>query len=334
MADVPVGDILVSVEDVSKVYVPSPTWLRVLIRSSSKDSVTALDRVDLTVREGEICAVVGPNGAGKSTLFRILTGLTTPSRGRAMVGGLDATRQSSRVRRLVGFMPADDRSLYLRNTCVENLRFHGRLQGMDSGDVEGRIDEVLEMVDLSYARDRVGFALSSGMRARLQLARALLHRPRVLILDEPTSSVDPVAAYGLVQLIKRVAEEGRVAVLISSHRLEEVEELHDNVAMLNKGRIIYWGDLDVMRTKWEESTVEIEFVTEAMATDASNRLAAMDGLELIELEGTQLIVATAAPTGALLARLDGEVDGIVSLRHTKMPLIRLFSKIVADEATE
>ena len=334
MADVPVGDILVSVEDVSKVYVPSPTWLRVLIRSSSKDSVTALDRVDLTVREGEICAVVGPNGAGKSTLFRILTGLTTPSRGRAMVGGLDATRQSSRVRRLVGFMPADDRSLYLRNTCVENLRFHGRLQGMDSGDVEGRIDEVLEMVDLSYARDRVGFALSSGMRARLQLARALLHRPRVLILDEPTSSVDPVAAYGLVQLIKRVAEEGRVAVLISSHRLEEVEELHDNVAMLNKGRIIYWGDLDVMRTKWEESTVEIEFVTEAMAADASNRLADMDGLELIELEGTQLIVATAAPTGALLARLDGEVDGIVSLRHTKMPLIRLFSKIVADEVTE
>ncbi len=136
MADVPVGEILVSVEDVSKVYIPSPTWLRVLIRSSSKEAVTALDRVNLKVGAGEICAVVGPNGAGKSTLFRILTGLTTPSRGRALVGGLDATRQSSRVRRIVGFMPADDRSLYLRNTCVENLRFHGRLQGMDSGDIE------------------------------------------------------------------------------------------------------------------------------------------------------------------------------------------------------
>ena len=334
MADVPVGEILVSVEDVSKVYIPSPTWLRVLIRSSSKEAVTALDRVNLQVGAGEICAVVGPNGAGKSTLFRILTGLTTPSRGRALVGGLDATRQSSRVRRIVGFMPADDRSLYLRNTCVENLRFHGRLQGMDPGEIEHRINEVLEMVDLSYARDRVGFALSSGMRARLQLARALLHRPRVLILDEPTSSVDPVAAYGLVQLIKRVAEESQVAVLISSHRLEEVEELHDNVAMLNKGRIIYWGDLDVMRSKYEESTVEIEFVTEAMASDASIRLTAMEGLELIELDGAQLIVATAAPTGALLARLDGQVDGIVSLRHTKMPLLRLFSKIVADEVPQ
>ena len=334
MADVAIGDILVSVEDVSKVYIPSPTWLRVLIRSSTKEAVTALDRVDLKVAAGEICAVVGPNGAGKSTLFRILTGLTTPSRGRALVCGLDATRQSSRVRRLVGFMPADDRSLYLRNTCVENLKFHGRLQGMDSGDIDGRIDEVLEMVDLSYARDRVGFALSSGMRARLQLGRALLHRPRVLILDEPTSSVDPVAAYGLVQLIKRVAEEDKVAVLISSHRLEEVEELHDNVAMLNKGRIIYWGDLEVMRSKWEESTVEIEFVTEAMATEASIRLAAMDGVELIELDGTQMTVATVAPTGALLATLDGQVDGIVALRHTKMPLLRLFSKIVEGEVAE
>jgi ABC-2 type transport system ATP-binding protein len=334
MADVPIGDILVSVQDVSKVYIPSPTWLRVLIRSSSKEAVTALAGVNLEVAAGEICAVVGPNGAGKSTMFRILTGLTTPTSGRAIVCGLDATRQSSRVRRLVGFMPADDRSLYLRNTCVENLRFHGRLQGMEPGEIEKRIDEVLEMVDLSYARDRVGFALSSGMRARLQLARALLHRPRVLILDEPTSSVDPVAAYELVQLIKGVAEQDKVAVLISSHRLEEVEELHDNVAMLNKGRIIYSGDLDVMRTKWEESTIEIDFATEDMASDASTRLSAMEGVELIALEGTQVTVATAAPTGALLARLDGHVDGIVSLRHTKMPLIRLFSKIVADEVDQ
>ena len=189
----------VSVEGLGKVYTPSPPWMKVLVRTNLKHNVVALDDVTFDVAPGEILAVVGPNGAGKSTAFRILVGLTSATTGKATVMGLDCGRQSQAVRRLVGWMPAEDRSLLMRLSCLENLRFHGRMHGMNKTEIAERSERVLDEVGLTKFADATPFALSAGMKARLQLARALFHEPSVLILDEPTGSVDPVAAHACGQ---------------------------------------------------------------------------------------------------------------------------------------
>ncbi len=201
------------VDDVGKTYYPSPGWMKAMVRSNIVQPVVALDGIDFSVEPGEIVAVVGPNGAGKTTTFRILVGLTTPTSGTATIMGHNSEHESVAIRRLVGWMPGDDRSLLMRLTCEENLRFHGRMQGMKGESLKARIAESLELVDLGHAAKKSIFALSAGMRARMQLARALLHDPKVLILDEPTGAVDPVAAHGLINLIMDIVETRRLAAL-------------------------------------------------------------------------------------------------------------------------
>jgi ABC-2 type transport system ATP-binding protein len=326
----PRGDALVVAENVTKVYVPSPLWMRTLLRSSIWSPVVALEDVSLDVRAGEILAVVGPNGAGKSTLFRVLTGLTTPTSGRAFICGVDTIQKSHEVRRMVGFAPGDERTLLLRNTCRENLVFHGQLQGIPRRQLAGRVDEMLDFVGLGVAADRVAIALSSGMKARLQLARALLHRPRVLILDEPTSSVDPIAAYELLEMIKVAVREWGSAALISSHRLEEIEALHDDVVLLDDGIIRYRGDLDALRRIWDEPRIQIRFHSEAECLRASDRLRRIPEVEVVEVMGSTLTVATSVGLGTLFARADGALAGIESIQDVKLPLRELLAKILIE----
>jgi ABC-2 type transport system ATP-binding protein len=330
----PETDALVVVEHVSKVYVPSPPWMRLLLRSSIRRPVVALEDFTLDVRPGQILAVVGPNGAGKSTLFRVLTGLTTPTSGRAFVCGLDVTQKSHEVRRLIGFAPADEKTLLLRNTCRENLVFHGQLQGIPKRRLMRRVNETLDFVGLGPAADRVGIALSTGMKARLQLARALLHRPQVLILDEPTSTVDPIAAYELLELIKKVVKEQGAAALISSHRLEEIEALHDDVVLLDEGLVKYRGDLDSLRAIWEQPRLEINFHLEAECLAASRHLQGIPDVEVVGVEGTTLTLATSIGLGKLFAQANGELSGVQSIQDVKLPLRELLAKILIDKADQ
>jgi ABC-2 type transport system ATP-binding protein len=313
---------LVDIQNLTKIYEPSPAWLSFLLRSAIREPVVALDDVTFSVTAGQICAVVGPNGAGKSTLFRVLTGLTTATSGCARIAGLDCTDQSTEVRRLIGFMPPDDRTLFLRYDCDENLLFHGRMQGMGEKRLRRRIDDVLELVGIAHARTRAGFALSSGMRARLQLARALLHGPRVLILDEPTGTVDPIAAHEFLEILVTTAAEEGVATLISSHRLEEIESLDDNLVMIDQGRVAYAGDLDELRKIWEQPVVELTFTGPAQALSASRRLV-RPGIELLRIEGPAITVSTAVPTGAVLVGLGDLLPELSGLVQQQMPLREL-----------
>lgn len=328
------GDVLVDIQDVGKVYVPSPPWMKILLRSAISEPVVALDGVSLQVRAGQIWAVVGPNGAGKSTLFRILTGLTTPTSGRASVMGYDVTRESNKVRRRIGFAPAEDRTLWLRHTCRENLLFHGRLQGMAEPTLRGRVDEMLKLVGLSHAKDRTGFALSSGMRARLQLARAMLHEPSVLILDEPTGAIDPMGAYELVELIKKLTAERGLAVLLSSHRLEDIEALHDNVALLDRGKLIYRGDLDSLWAIWEKPRLQITFADEDMANEAALWFSGRDNVEILNFKPPVLTVLSDLEVGELLSDLDGKLAGITSINNSRMPLRELFATVLRRTAED
>lgn len=318
---------LVEIRDLTKIYTPSPMWMRMLLRTAVNEPVTALDSISFTVEAGAICAIVGPNGAGKSTLFRVLTGLTTPTVGSATVCGRDATKDSTAVRRLVGFMPADDRSLFLRFNCEENLSLHGRLQGIPERELRLRIGESLEAVGLADARHRAGFALSSGMRARLQLARALLHKPPVLILDEPTGTVDPIAAHEFLQILQGAAVEQGMAILISSHRLEEIEALHDHVVLLDRGKLVYQGDLDSLRRLWEQPRMQLHFKGEHAAIQAGALLTSA-GVELLAVRPPTLTLAPGITIGPLMRLLDSHADELSSVTESRMPLRELLAMML------
>ncbi|MGH3650820.1 MAG: ABC transporter ATP-binding protein [Acidimicrobiia bacterium] len=326
----------ISVKDVTKVYDPSPAWMKFLVRTNVTSSVVALDGISFEVGPGEICAVVGPNGAGKTTTFRILVGLTTPTTGTATVTGYDAEHEPVAVRRMVGWMPGQDVSLLGRLTCTENLQFHGRLQGMKGPELKSRISDTLAKVGLAHAADHSGFALSSGMRARLQLARALLHRPKVLILDEPTGAIDPVAAHELLRLIIDIVEEDRLACLISSHRLEEIEALHSHVVLLDKGRVRYDGDLDELRSIVDRQQFEIRFAT-LDAADHARQMVKDAGLGETTMSEDGLVLSLVGSSqmraGTVLTALKPMLEEVVEVAETQRPLRDILADMYREEPT-
>jgi ABC-2 type transport system ATP-binding protein len=328
------SDPIVSIDHLRKVYEPYSRWMRLLLRTSVKEPVVAIDDISLEVHPGDLLAVLGPNGAGKSTLFRILTGLTTPTGGRASILGYDTTTESTAVRRLVGFMPAENRTLLLRHTCRENLAFHGRLQGMSRKNLADRIDETLENVGLYEARDRVGFALSSGMLARLMLARAILHEPAVLILDEPTGAVDPIGSFELLGLVQEIAKTQELAVLISSHRLDEVELLNDKVVLLDKGHVVYSGDLDTMLDEARRPVVEVQFDDEQAAESGSAALSQLPGVDGVELDGSLLILSTEVPMASIVRQLNGHLDRVTSIGQIQPRLRDVLRHLLKASGTD
>jgi ABC-2 type transport system ATP-binding protein len=324
----------VEVRDLTKVYLPSPTWMRVFLRTQITEPVRALDAVSIQVGGGEICAVAGPNGAGKTTMFKILTGLLAPTSGSAVVVGIDATRESPALRRVVGFMSGDDRSLWLRLTCAQNLEFRGRLQGLRGNALHARIDDVLDAVGLADLHDRVGFALSSGMRARLQLACALLHEPPVLILDEPTGTVDPVGSFELLEQIRRVTAERKLAVLFSTHRVDEIEALGENVVLLHRGRVVHAGQLDRLRRSLDRQVVTLDFVSPDAARKAVERLAGAEETEIIERGTSSVTVSTSIRIGELLDGLGDAMPAIRTLSERRVPLREVLAEVLAEKDDE
>ncbi len=321
----------VQVEHLSKIYYPSPFWLRFMLRSAISEPVQALRDVSLTLRAGEVCAIVGPNGAGKSTLFRVITSLTTPTNGRVTVGGVDVMSDPVSARRQIGFVPVGDQTLYLRLSCIENLRFHGRLQGMKGQVLRRRIHQALETVGLTQAANRAGFALSAGMRARLLLARALLHSPKLLVLDEPTAAVDPVGASELLEVVQGVAHRSQVAILLSSHRLEEIEALQDRVAVLNRGSLIYDGNLGDFRRHYSQPAVQLMFRTVRAAERGASRLMSKGcDVELDLIKGTAHV--RAQDVGVVLHHLGDLTSQIRSAEEVSASLRDVLREIAGGSA--
>ena len=205
-------------------------------------SVTALDGVSCEVADGEFYGLLGENGAGKTTLFKILSTLVAADGGAASVFGIDVRRHPARVRQLVGPVLASDRSLYWRLSATENLRLYAALQRLPDTEVSTRIRELLALVGLADVRARLVGTFSSGMRQRLLLARALLARPRMLLLDEPTRSLDPIAARDFREFLRRdIGRAQGCTVLLATHDADEVRDLCDRVGVLHRGRLVATG---------------------------------------------------------------------------------------------
>jgi ABC-2 type transport system ATP-binding protein len=321
------GEELVVLSGLTKVYEPTPRWMRALARTHIRHPVQALDGIDLVVRAGQICAIVGPNGAGKTTMFRIMVGLTTPSSGRGTVLGFDVERECEQVRQVLGWMPAEDRSLLMRATCKENLQLHGRLQGMSRRELAAALPEVLATVGLEQQRDTIVASLSAGMKARLRLARALLPGPRVLLLDEPTGAVDPVAAHGLLTLIMDLVRDEKLAVLISSHRLEEIEALQSYAVLLDRGRVKYSGDLDDLRNEWDRPQVELVFTDESAAVRAAADLVAAGIDTVVDGTAVRCRLRGRDGIGEVLADLGPLARKVHRVREIPMPLRDLIARV-------
>ena len=245
------------------------------------DEVLAVDHVDLHVRAGDVYGFLGPNGAGKTTTLRMALGLIAPSEGSVELFGRDPMRDgAAALQGVAGFVEAPRFYPYL--TGRKNLEL---LAALDGGDARTRIEEALETVDLAArGKHKVG-GYSHGMRQRLGIAAALLRDPRLLILDEPVTGLDPAGMRDMRRLIERLTGEG-ITVLLSSHQLPEVQELCDRVAIVNRGRIVYEGALDELR-RMAGASHRLHTSDDARAGEIAGEVAAV---QVVESEGGELRV--------------------------------------------
>lgn len=230
--------VAVSINHLSKTYPVSFTRLKRLFGRPIKPPVEALRDVSFDVRAGEIFGLIGRNGAGKTTLTKIVATLVQPTDGTVTVNGFDSVRDEEQVRAQVGLATAEERSFYWRLTTQQNLLFFARLYGLSDQQAQRRINELIVRFELEeIARRRFG-ELSTGNKQRLAFARAMLPNPPVLLLDEPTRSLDPLAAARMRALINELAQaDPPVSILLTSHNLAEVEELCERVAIISRGQI-------------------------------------------------------------------------------------------------
>jgi ABC-type multidrug transport system ATPase subunit len=233
---------VVTVDRLTKRFSVTRPLRQVLRRPLSGSRTTALDRVTFQVREGEIFGLLGPNGAGKTTLFKILSTLIEPDDGKVAVLGHDVLRDPAAVRGILTPVIPDERSLLWRLSAKENMRLYSSLHGLRGQAGKDKVEELLALVGLAGAGEKMVGQFSSGMRQRLLLARGLLASPRVLLLDEPTRSLDPVSAREFREFIRaEVAGKAGRTVLIATHSPEEALELCDRLAILNRGRLLAAG---------------------------------------------------------------------------------------------
>ena len=217
----------------------------------------ALDGITFSVPEGQVFGLLGPNGAGKSTTVRVLVTLTVPDAGRASVAGHDVRREQGAVRRALGYVPQAS-GVDREATGHENLVLQGRLQGMRGPELERRASELLELFGLSAKAGTLVKTYSGGQKRRLDVAMGLVHRPRVLFLDEPTTGLDPEARAAMWEELARLAQAEKLTILLTTHYLEEADRLAERVAIVSRGRIVVEGTPDALKRDLRGDAVAIE----------------------------------------------------------------------------
>ena len=262
-------------------------------------SLGALVDLDLHIKAGDIFGFVGPNGAGKTTTMRILATLLEPSRGSAFIDGMDVARKGRAVRRLVGYMP-DFMGVYDDLKVFEYLEFFAAAFGIEARRRRALVDGVLELTDLMSKRAATVDSLSRGMQQRLGLARVLIHDPKVLILDEPASGLDPRARIEIRELLRTLKRMGKT-VMISSHILSELEEICDQIGIIERGRLVFSGNLEGIRQRLGlQSKLRVRVA--GPPEKALELLAALPQIAGAQLAGDQIV----------LTFRDGSPDGVVA----------------------
>jgi ABC-2 type transport system ATP-binding protein len=271
---------------------------------------TAVDGVSFTVQPGEVFGLLGPNGAGKSTLIRMLTTLLLPTSGVGRVAGFDVAKQADGVRRAIGVIPqamTSDTEL----SVEENLIIFSKLYGVPRARRKVLIDELLEAVDLTEWRHKQVMYLSGGMRRRVEIARGLVHEPKIFFLDEPTTGLDPVSRVAVWEMIKKVKEERGLTVLLTTHYMDEADRLCDRIAIVDHGKLVALDSpLKLKASIPSQNAIEVSFST--VPAGWSERLKSLPHVQSVTNEDHIFRIATAdgpATTMALVAAT--EAAGVV-----------------------
>jgi ABC-2 type transport system ATP-binding protein len=277
--------------------------------------VRAIDGIGFAVEPGTIFGLLGPNGAGKSTTVKVLTTLAQPDSGEAKVAGHDVLREAAQVRRSIGVVAQRsgvDREL----TGRENLRLQGHLQGLRGRELNARVDELLERFGLGEAARRVARGYSGGMQRRLDIAIGLVHRPKVLFLDEPTTGLDPEVRAAMWQEIGRLKAEEDLTILLTTHYMEEADQLASRLAIVDRGRVVAEGSPAELKAGLEGDAVHVELEGTNVNGNVQAALSRVSGLNEVILEGRSLHArvddgARAVP--AVLAALDAHAVPVASV---------------------
>ena len=231
---------------------------RGLRKTFNKGKVVAVDEVSFTARDGRITGLLGPNGAGKTTTLRMLYTLLKPDSGSMRVDGIDPEAEPLQIKRALGVVP-DSRGLYDRLSARENIRYYGRLQGLDKATIDQRIARMSEVLDMGAFIDRRTEGFSQGQRVKVAIARALIHEPRTVLLDEPSNGLDVMTTRALRGFLQQLRTEGRCVVL-STHIMQEVAALCDHIVIIAKGRVAAEGTADELLRRSGRDNLEDAFV--------------------------------------------------------------------------
>jgi ABC-2 type transport system ATP-binding protein len=301
--------------------------------------VRALDGLGFTVEAGTVFGLLGPNGAGKSTTVRILTTLSRPDSGQASVAGVDVLAQPERVRRAIGLV-AQRSGVDLEATGRENLTLQGQVYGLRGAELRGRVGDLLGRFGLAEAADRVARGYSGGMQRRLDIAMGLIHRPRVLFLDEPTTGLDPEVRADMWAEIAHLAAEG-LTILLTTHYLEEADRLAGRLAIVDRGRVVAAGSPNELKGELRGDAIQVELGDPEPDGRAHAALDRVPGVWEVTIEGRSLRARTQDGSAAVPAVLQAlEAGGVrvasvtiarpslddVYLRHTG----RSFAKVAEE----
>ncbi len=253
--------------------------------------VEAVRGIDLDVVQGTIFGLLGPNGAGKSSTVRILATLSQPTAGRAFVAGHDVVGDSDGIRRAIGYV-AQASSVDVHLTGTENLYLQGRLFGLGGRDLAQRVETLLQLFDLEDAASRRTKGWSGGMKRRLDLAMGLIHKPKILFLDEPSSGLDPESRSVMWREVKRLSDEEGMTIFLTTHYLEEADRLADQVAIIDKGLIVARGTPSGLKDGLNGDLVSLTFSGKTDTADASTRLRALAMIDTVTVSGQRVDVRT------------------------------------------
>jgi ABC-2 type transport system ATP-binding protein len=328
----------VRVRGLTKSFPVRRSWKELLRGSRERRTVTALDGVSFSVGAGEFYGLLGPNGAGKTTLFKLLSTLVLPDGGSVEIGGLELARHPERVRGMLALAIADERSLLWRLSARENLALYASLHRLGRRDAYRRADELLEVVELTETGDRLVNLFSSGMKQRLLIARALIPQPKVLLLDEPTRSLDPISARRFRRFLRdELVTRLGCTVLLATHNAEEALELCDRIGILDHGRLLADGSPDalIQRVAGDQYRLWIRPADEPLVSERAGRMGVRvhsvtpddEGWSIVQLQlwgGTERaadVLAELARAGVRFPRFE----------RARLPLADLIEQVIRQQ---